>query len=247
MGIKMYASRTPMKDTLLDYTWRTNGKEVLICPECKQNGTPRRTDDDRIIMLHKEVLSDFSGAHMVEYCETSNDEINATLVRKEKARVAAYERMERLRAEKLARKSARHKKFLQENYGQSIVEMTLLMPIFCLLLFGTLDLARYIRLQVELNHAANVGLTVAQQSYSCPSTCTVAQETPVTQDTVTAAIQAADPQATVVPQYPANATVVPNATYVVVAKSNYSPITPFVRTLKGATHITAVSSGVTLP
>ena len=44
----------PMKDTMLDYTWRTNGKEVLICPECKKNLGEEGSDPaDLVIKEHK--------------------------------------------------------------------------------------------------------------------------------------------------------------------------------------------------
>jgi Flp pilus assembly protein TadG len=122
--------------------------------------------------------------------------------------------------------------------------MTLLLPLLCLLLFGTLDVARYIRVHAELDHAAHDGLMIAQNSYYVAPSGT---STPVTQATVTAAIQNADPDATVVPMASPQATVAPGTTYTVVVKAGYKPIAPFVATLKGLQSVTVSTSGITMP
>jgi hypothetical protein len=85
---------------------------------------------------------------------------------------------------------------------------------------------------------------IAQNSYYVAPSGT---STPVTQATVTAAIQNADPDATVVPMASPQATVAPGTTYTVVVKAGYKPIAPFVATLKGLQSVTVSTSGITMP
>jgi Flp pilus assembly protein TadG len=123
--------------------------------------------------------------------------------------------------------------------GQATVEMTLLLPLLCLLLFGTLDLARYAKTVTELNNAAHVGLMKAQNTYD-------ASGTPIAMSTVVAAARNADAQATVV-VVPSLATVPPDAIIRVEASTKFRPITPFVANLRGTSVITGSSTGKTLP
>lgn len=229
----------PMKDTMLDYTWRTNGREVLICPICKRNGTPRTAGDDKVIMLHKEIVSDFRAAHIVEFCEADNTEIRAALIRKEKARLYSFELAERRRAEKLARKTARHRKYLLDTYGQSMVEMALLLPFFCLLLFGTIDLGRLIQAHTRVSNAAHLAMRDVQNVENGNTDTAV-----VTSDVATA-VQNNFPGITITIS-PAGS-VVSNETVVITATNQFSMITPFVRNMVGVYTIKQVSTGTTLP
>jgi hypothetical protein len=115
-----------------------------------------------------------------------------------------------------------------------------LLPLFCLLLFGTLDLARYAKSMTELSHAAHVGVMTAENTYN-------ASGTPVTGDDVLHAVQTAYPGATVVPSVGLGTPVPANSTVTVQVSTAFMPITPFVRNLNRSGTITAMSQGRTLP
>src|SRR5439155_10257211 len=107
--------------------------------------------------------------------------------------------------------------------GQSTLELSLLLPLLCLLLFGTLDLGRYLKTQTELNNAAHVGVMVAQNTKDHLGNF-------ITVPTVVAAVQTAYPAATVtVIPGTGNFQVSPDVT--VRVTTNFSPVTPFVHTM----------------
>lgn len=125
--------------------------------------------------------------------------------------------------------------------GQAAVELALLLPLLCLLLFGSLDLGRYIKTQTELNNAAHVGVMVAQNAEDNHGN-------PITGAQVILAVQTAYPNATHIGiPIDATASVPRNSSFTVQVTTTFSPITPFVRTLFNITQLTGSSTGQTLP
>ena len=122
--------------------------------------------------------------------------------------------------------------------GQATVEMTLLLPLLCLLLFGTLDLARYAKTQTELNNAAHVGVMKATNTLD-------PQGTPISIPTVVAAVRTAYPAATVT-VIPGSGNVPPDSTVTVQVSTSFKPTTPFVRNMLNIKKITGSSAGHTL-
>lgn len=120
--------------------------------------------------------------------------------------------------------------------------MSLLLPLICLLLFGTIDIARYIRATVELNHAAQVGVRLAINTYQQGK-----DAVPVTNHDVVQAVQQAYPAATVVAPVDNSTSVSPGTSYTVTLTSKFGMITPFVANLKGVQSIRVASTGTTLP
>lgn len=60
----------------------------------------------------------------------------------------------------------------QRSLGQSLVEFAMVIPVFLLILFGMIDIGRYIYLATAFNQAAREGArfgSVEQWFYSCPS------------------------------------------------------------------------------
>ena len=56
--------------------------------------------------------------------------------------------------------------------GQSLAEFAIVVPIFLLVLFGMIDIGRYVFLATAFNHAAREGArfgSVEQWSFSCPA------------------------------------------------------------------------------
>lgn len=126
--------------------------------------------------------------------------------------------------------------------GQGIVELALLLPLICLLLFGTIDTARYIRATVELNHAAEVGVRTAINSYQQGKSGVA-----VTNHDVVNAVEQAYPAATVVVPSDNSAAITTNSSYTVTLVTKFGVITPFVATLKDIQAINVTSTGTSLP
>ncbi len=63
--------------------------------------------------------------------------------------------------------------------GQALVEFALVLPIFLLIIFGMVDIGRYVYLTNAFNEAAREGArygSVEQWSYTCPSSVPVASQ-----------------------------------------------------------------------
>jgi Flp pilus assembly protein TadG len=64
--------------------------------------------------------------------------------------------------------------------GQALVEFALVLPIFLLIVFGIVDVGRYVYLTNAFNEAAREGArygSVEQWSYACPASVPVASQT----------------------------------------------------------------------
>jgi Flp pilus assembly protein TadG len=137
--------------------------------------------------------------------------------------------------------TAHNRRRLRTGNGQAATELAVLLPMLCLLLFGSVDLGRYIKTVTELNNAAQVGVRVAQNTEN-------AQGTPITGGDVYNAVQTAYPGATNIVVPVGTSTPVPsNSSFTVQVTANFGLITPFVRTLVNVHSATGSSTGQTLP
>jgi Flp pilus assembly protein TadG len=124
---------------------------------------------------------------------------------------------------------------MSKERGQSAVELALLPPLFCLLLFGTLDLARLAKTVTELNTAAHVGVMTAINTYDSTGTqaITVAQVQQAAREAVPSNLMVTD--VTVLNgsgSVLASSTQVPaNTTIIVRVAAKFVPLTPVVRNL----------------
>lgn len=85
---------SPLKDYLIDYTWRVNGKEIVNCPNCRKHGVIRQLPDSTdYVVVHKESprLMDDEESYL-EFCTISEVQAKKVLERKETLRVSSLER-----------------------------------------------------------------------------------------------------------------------------------------------------------
>jgi Flp pilus assembly protein TadG len=64
--------------------------------------------------------------------------------------------------------------------GQALLEFALVLPVFLLIVFGIIDIGRYVYLTNAFNEAAREGArygSVEQWSYACPASVPVASQT----------------------------------------------------------------------
>jgi Flp pilus assembly protein TadG len=61
---------------------------------------------------------------------------------------------------------------LAEDAGQSLVELALVLPLFVLLLFGAVEVARLAYASIEVNNAARAGASYAAQNHTTASDTT---------------------------------------------------------------------------
>jgi hypothetical protein len=67
MVYRLCGSR-PLRDTIVDYTWRTTHKGLTRCPVCQRKGKLQRGPAQDPIIVHAELLSDHTGVTIMDYC-----------------------------------------------------------------------------------------------------------------------------------------------------------------------------------
>src|SRR5437764_15288098 len=118
----------PIRPVIVDYTWRSRGVTIVRCPVCRYHGQIENPKTTRVRIIHKEIMRTDGSLRLLEYCWAPQADVKKALEKK------------------VARR------------GQSIVEISLLMPFFCLLLFGTLDIGRLIQAQARVTNAAHLAM-----------------------------------------------------------------------------------------
>lgn len=83
-----------MKDYLIDYTWRVNGKEIVNCPVCKKHGVLRRQldDDNSYHVVHRESPRLEDKEYYQEFCTITELQARKVSRQKEKRRLESLER-----------------------------------------------------------------------------------------------------------------------------------------------------------